>query len=390
MLGDDKEHDVMRPGGRSGSLPRGPRWTTALGVWALVFLGVWALARPQQPAPLHDPHAKPREVAPRVDLPVDERGTISVFKKASLSIAYITNVEYRRTIFSLNVFEIPQGTGSGFIWDDQGHIVTNYHVIAGADAIEVTLADQSSWPADFVGADADKDLAVIKIDAPDEVIKPITVGTSNDLQVGQKVLAIGNPFGLDNTLTTGVVSALGREIESVTGRAIRGVIQTDAAINPGNSGGPLLDSAGRLIGVNTQIASPSGASAGISFAVPVDTVNEIVPEIIRYGRFRRAGLGITAVEDWQTRRLGIRGILIANVSPDTGAHEAGLRGTTVNRRGMIHTLGDIIIKIGGRDVQTLNDLKDALEPHKPGTSVEVTYIRNSKPQTTSVKLQYIN
>lgn len=390
MLGSEPQYRVTGAYDSASRSPRGPRWGTALGVWALVFVAVWALARPQQPSPLRDPNAEPRTVAPRRDLPAEERSTIEVFKRATRSIVYINNVEYRRSVFSLNVFEIPAGSGSGFIWDRDGHIVTNYHVISAADKIEVTLVDQSTWPARVVGSDPDKDLAVVKIEAPRDVLVPIVVGTSNDLEVGQKVLAIGNPFGLDNTLTTGVVSALRREIESVTGRKIRDVIQTDAAINPGNSGGPLLDSEGRLIGVNTQIASPSGASAGIGFAVPVDIVNEIVPDLIRYGIVQRAVLGIDAVDDSQTRRLGIRrGVLINAVRENSGAAAAGLRGTYVDRRFVIRQLGDIIVKINDQEVNTLNDLKDVLEPNKEGDQVEVEYVRDGELQTAVVTLQSI-
>jgi S1-C subfamily serine protease len=231
-----------------------------------------------------DPNAVPRAVTPRGDLAEDEKTTIAIFRQASPSVVHITTLALRQDAFSLDLFQIPRGTGSGFVWDQDGHVVTNYHVIQGADAARVTLADQSSWTARLVGAYPDKDLAVLMIDAPKNRLRPIPVGTSHDLQVGQKVFAIGNPFGLDQSLTTGVISALGREIESVTRQTIKDMIQTDAAINPGNSGGPLLDSAGRLIGVNTAIFSPSGAYAGIGFAIPVDEVNRVVPKLIRHGK----------------------------------------------------------------------------------------------------------
>lgn len=236
--------------------------------------------------------AQPRAIAPRGELTADERNTVEIFALTSPSVVHITTARQALNLFTLNVLEIPQGTGSGFVWDEAGHVVTNFHVIQGADAARVTLADQSTWRAKLVGVYPDRDLAVLRIDAPPERLHPIPIGESKGLKVGQKVLAIGNPFGLDQSLTTGVVSALNREIESITGRTIRGVIQTDAAINPGNSGGPLLDSAGRLIGVNTAIYSPSGASAGIGFAIPVDEVNRIVPRLIREGRIRRPVLGI--------------------------------------------------------------------------------------------------
>ncbi len=234
----------------------------ALLVWRIAVRGAVTLER-----------AGPRPIAPRGELAADEKSTIALFRQASPSIVHITAVSVARDLFTLNLLQIPEGTGSGLVWDDTGNIVTNYHVIQNAGAAQVTLADQSTWKARLVGIAPDKDLAVLKIDAPKSRLRPIPIGTSKDLQVGQSAFAIGNPFGLDQTLTTGVVSALGREIESVTRRPIQGVIQTDAAVNPGNSGGPLLDSAGRLIGVNTAIYSPSGASVGIGFAIPVDTVN---------------------------------------------------------------------------------------------------------------------
>jgi S1-C subfamily serine protease len=243
-------------------------------------------------ASLFDPRAAPRAVNPRGELLSDEKSTITLFRQASPSVVNITAIGVERDLFTLNLYQIPQGTGSGFVWDTNGDIITNFHVIQQADAAQVTLADQSNWKARIVGVAPDKDIAVLRIDAPANRLRPIPIGTSKDLQVGQSVFAIGNPFGLDQTLTTGVISALNREIESVTRRPIQGVIQSDAAINPGNSGGPLLDSAGRLIGVNTAIYSPSGTSAGIGFAIPVDIVNRIVPELIRSGKVTRPGLGI--------------------------------------------------------------------------------------------------
>ncbi|MGB2986478.1 MAG: trypsin-like peptidase domain-containing protein [Phycisphaerae bacterium] len=395
MLDQDREHS--KPVTQLGHLSeypvarrRGLSWLTMLGIWTVVFLLVWTLVRPEQPSALHNPNAEPRSVTPRGDLVPDEQATIEIFREASPSVVYITSSELGRDFFGFNVFEIPRGAGSGFIFDRDGHIVTNFHVIQGGTRWTVTLADESQWEARLVGFEADKDIAVLKIDAPPERLKPITVGASNDLRVGQKVLAIGNPFGFDQTLTVGVVSALGREIESVTGRKIRGVIQTDAAINPGSSGGPLLDSAGRLIGVNTQIASPSGANAGIGFAVPVDIVNEIVPDLIRYGRVLRPGLGVVLFQDWQTRRLGIRGLLIDAVREKSGAAQAGLRGTIVDGKGYIRQLGDIIVKINNQPVRTVNELKDALEPYKVGDEVQVTFVRDDEARVVTVKLEYIN
>ena len=384
---------LNQTGGRSAlgvrRASRGPRWGTMAGVWALVFVFAWMAFRPGQPSPLHDPDAPLPPAVPRPKLADGEQATIDVFRQTSPSVVYITSSQLGRDFLGFNVFEVPRGTGSGFIFSEAGYIVTNFHVIQEGSRWKVTLADQSQWDAKLVGQEPDRDIAVLKIDAPVELLKPITLGTSDDLQVGQRVLAIGNPFGFDQTLTVGVVSALGREINSVTGRKIRGVIQTDAAINPGNSGGPLLDSAGRLIGMNTQIASPSGASAGIGFAVPVDIVNEIVPDLIKFGRVVRAGLGVVLFDDWQTNRLGLRGCLIDGVQPGGGAEDVGLRGTTIDERGYIRRLGDIIVKIDDQEVWTLNALKDALEPHDAGDAVKVTYVRDKEVAVATVVLKTV-
>jgi S1-C subfamily serine protease len=259
-----------------------------LAVGAVLVWRFW----PRTPGDGLDPNAAPRPITPRGDLAEFEKTTVDIFRQASPSVVHITNLTVRPDRYHLNLFEVPKGTGTGFIWDEDGHVVTNYHVIQGGNGARVTLADQSSYKARVVGAYPDKDLAVLVIGASRDRLRPILVGSSRDLKVGQMALATGNPFGLDRTLTTGIVSALGREIESVTRRAIKGVIQTDAAINPGNSGGPLLDSAGRLIGVNTAIYSPSGAYAGIGFAIPVDEVNRVVPQLIRHGKVTRPALGV--------------------------------------------------------------------------------------------------
>jgi len=260
----ESNHDYQHPTVKL----RSRAWLTGL-LLILVLLLLFKEARTWFPD-LYYKGAEPRAVTARGDLAEDEKGTISLFKAVSPSVVYITTMAVRQEFFSLRALEVPQGAGSGFVWNDNGYIVTNYHVIAEAQGARVTLADRSTWSAQLVGAEPDKDIAVLKIDAPKHLLPPIPLGTSSDLQVGQKVFAIGNPFGFDQTLTTGVISGLGREIESATHRLIQGVIQTDAAINPGNSGGPLLDSAGRVIGINTAIVSPSGAYAGIGFAVPVD------------------------------------------------------------------------------------------------------------------------
>jgi len=285
--------------------------------------------------------------------------------------------------------EVPQGSGSGFVWNKQGHIVTNFHVIYGANSIKVTLGDRSEYKAAVIGVDPDHDLAVLQIQAPADVLWPVTVGTSQDLRVGQKVLAIGNPFGLDHTLTTGVVSALGRTIKSLSNRTIEGVIQTDAAINPGNSGGPLLDGSGRVIGVNTQIVSPSGAFAGIGFAVPVDTVNRIVPELIKHGKMIRPGLGVSLVPDAMVKRWGIKGLVIGKVWRGGAADRAGLKGARETVNGRVE-LGDVIVAIAGKSLATVDDLLDVMEDHRVGDQVTVEIVRENRREKVLLTLQAVN
>ncbi len=351
----------------------------------IVIAGLWWYTSNYRS--LHDPEAEPHPVTARGDLAEDEKNTIDLFESLSPSVVYITSIELRRSLFSLNIYEIPQGTGSGFIWDRKGRIVTNYHVIEDASRLEVTLGDQSVWKAAVVGVAPDKDLAVLQISAPADALKPIMVGESHNLKVGQKVFAIGNPFGLDQTMTTGIVSALGREIKSVTGRTIQDVIQTDAAINPGNSGGPLLDSAGRLIGVNTAIYSPSGASAGIGFAVPVDIVNRVVPEIIRFGKAMRPGLGVTIADERIARRLGIKGVLLVNILPDSAAEAAGLRGTRRVRGEIV--LGDIIETINGKRVSTYDGLRNAFDKYRVGDEVTLGIVRDERKMDIIVRLEQV-
>jgi len=321
-------------------------------------------------------------------LSAEELNTIAVFEKAAQSVVYITNTAVRRDLWSLNTFEVPQGSGSGFIWNRKGHIVTNFHVIYGADSIQVVLDDQSTHDARVIGVDPDHDLAVLQITGITEKLSPLDIGSSQDLRVGQRVLAIGNPFGLDHTLTTGVVSALGRSIRSVNDRTIEGVIQTDAAINPGNSGGPLLNSAGQLIGVNTQIVSPSGAFAGIGFAVPVDIIKRVVPQLIQFGKVIRPGLGISLIPDPIANRWGVKGVVIAKVQPGSMAAQAGLQGLEEATAGRIR-LGDVIISIDGEAVRTYDDLARILDRHNVGDRVTLGVRRNGKERTLSVKLQAI-
>ena len=337
-------------------------------------------------ASLNDPRAVPRAVTPRGELSQGEKSTIGLFRQASPSVVHITAITVQRDLFTLNVIQIPEGTGSGVVWDTNGNVITNFHVIQNADAAQVTLADQSNWKARVVGVAPDKDLAVLRIDAPATRLRPIPIGTSKDLQVGQGVFAIGNPFGLDQTLTTGVISALGHEIESVTRRPIQGMIQTDAAVNPGNSGGPLLDSAGRLIGVNAAIYSPSGASAGIGFAIPVDTVNRIVPELIRYGKITRPGIGVQAAEDQIAQQLGVKGVLVVDVVAGSAAAKAGIRPTKREASGRVR-LGDVIVAVDGVKVGSPNDLFLALEKYKIGDTVNFSLLRDGKTVQTRVTLE---
>lgn len=314
-----------------------------------------------------------------------ELATIKLFENAAPSVCFITTTNTRLDYFTRDVTEIQRGSGSGFVWDGKGHIVTNYHVIQGADKAQVTLSDGSAWPASLVGVAPEKDLAVLKIDVASNKLRPIPVGVSESLRVGQSVLAIGNPFGLDQTLTTGIVSALGREIQSVSGIPIRDVIQTDAAINPGNSGGPLLDSSGRLIGVNTAIYSPSGASAGIGFSIPVDVVRWVVPELIQYGKVKRPTLGVELARQQIAQRLGLEGALVLDVVKNSAAARAGIQPTSRDRYGSIR-LGDIIIGINGESVKSNNDLYLVLEKYNPGDMVRVKIMREERPVELELRL----
>jgi S1-C subfamily serine protease len=322
---------------------------------------------------------------PRPELAEEERATISLFERASPSVVYVTSLARQRDFFSMNVQEIPQGSGSGFLWDRQGHVVTNFHVIQGGSNWQVTLSDQSNWDAEVVGYAPEKDLAVLRIRAPQNRMIPLPLGNSDNLRVGQAVFAIGNPFGLDQTLTTGVVSALGREIQSVGGVPIRDVVQTDAAINPGNSGGPLLDSAGRLIGVNTAIYSPSGAYAGIGFAIPEHAVRWVVPDLIRYGRVNRPTLGVELGPESWNQQLGVEGAVISRVVEGSGADRAGLRGIQQGRGRRIE-LGDIIQSVNGKPVTSTGDLLLALEERKAGDVVRVGILRDGRKQEVQVRL----
>jgi len=321
-----------------------------------------------------------RPVTPRGDLAEDEKATIELFERTKDSVVYIATTQAVIDPWSRNIYNIPRGTGSGIVWDEVGHIVTNYHVIAGASEARVRLSDGRDYHAVLIGASPKHDLAVLRINVPIKRPQPVMVGTSHDLKVGQKTFAIGNPFGLDWTLTTGIVSALERSMKESSGAGIRNLIQTDAAINPGNSGGPLLDSAGRLIGVNTAIFSPSGAYAGIGFAIPVDTVNRIVPKLIAYGRYLEPSLGIETddrINRLAKARLGFSGVMILRTLPGTSAEKAGLRGITLYPDGSFDP-GDIILSIEGKPVESTKDIDALLENYEVGDTVTVEISRNGK------------
>lgn len=355
-----------------------------------ILLAATLAATISTPAIAQADNAALRTITPRGPLDSDEQATIDLFERVAPSVVYISvkQVRHRNMGFFIDR-DLVEGTGSGFLWDDQGHVITNYHVVAGASEAEVVLSDGSIWPAKGIGGADDQDIFILKIDAPQEKLRPIALGTSADLRVGQRVLAIGNPFGLDQTLTTGIISAIGRKITAVSGKELTGVIQTDAAINPGNSGGPLLDSVGRLIGVNTAIRSPSGASAGIGFAVPVDVVNEVVTEILSPAGPPRATLGIRRADSRLERAFGItRGVMVEAVDPGTGAFEAGLRGTRTiqDRRRLYQVPGDVIVAVGDKPVSNFLDLRRALRAFEPGDSVEMTIIRDGKEQKVPVRL----
>ncbi len=332
--------------------------------------------------------AEPRSVTARGELSLTEKTNIEIFQQSSPSVVYITTLEDTLNLWTRDITRIPRGTGSGFIWDRQGHIITNYHALQGASAVRIRLSDQRTFNATLIGASPEHDLAVLRIPVTTNMPKPLAIGTSHDLQVGQITYAIGNPFGLDQTLTTGVVSALNRSLRNHNGSSIEGLIQTDAAINPGNSGGPLLDSAGRLIGINTAIYSPSGAYAGIGFAVPVDTVNRIVPRIIKDGHYQRPKLGITINENLNkeiTKELGILGVAVIEIQPNSAAEKSGLSGLTIQNNTIIS--GDVIVGIDQHKIETTQMLLSTLEKYNIGDTVEVKLFRNNQVIEVSLTLE---
>ena len=367
----------------------------------LAFLVGWAIACKRSagaPAPaaasLAAPAVTPSAAAPPPAVPPlpsgartqDENNTIRVFQSAGPSALFVTQKRVVVDFWAGKALEVPAGSGSGFVWDKAGHIVTNYHVIRNARSLSVTLQDHSTHPATVRGAEPRKDIAVLKIEAPHAKLIPIAKPSGKHrVEVGQKAIAIGNPFGLDQTLTVGVVSALGRSVDGIGGVTIRDMIQTDAAINPGNSGGPLLDSAGRLMGMNTAIYSKSGASAGVGFAVPASTIMRVVSQIIRTGQAEQVGLGIRIDPEQRIeRRLGIRGVVVIAVSPTSPAAQAGLRGLLETRRGI--ALGDIIVGIGSERIADYDDLYNTLDRYRPGDQVEVKVLRDKQPATLKIKL----
>jgi S1-C subfamily serine protease len=324
---------------------------------------------------------EPRVVAARGDLASDEQATIELFERSKDAVVFITTTQRVLDPWSRNVFRMPRGTGSGFVWDSDGHVVTNNHVVQGAAEARVRLNDGRDYAATLVGASLAHDIAVLRIRVPERQPAPLPIGQSAELRVGQKVFAIGNPFGLDWSLTTGVVSALNRTLPSEDGSvAIQELIQTDAAINPGNSGGPLLDSAGRLIGINTAIFSPSGAYAGVGFAVPVDSVNRVVPQLIAKGSYARPVLGIQvdqALNEILQKRLGVKGVAVMAVEPGSPAERAGLRPARIGRSGGI-VPGDMILAVDGKAVDTAGALVTRLDEKKVGETVTLTLLREGK------------
>ncbi len=316
----------------------------------------------------------------------DGQNTIDVFARVAPSTVFVTQKRIVVDYFRRRALEVEAGSGSGFIWDEEGHVVTNWHVVKDARKLTVTLLDNETYPANLVGAEPRRDVAVLKLEVPGAKLTPVVLPPERTrLVVGQKAIAIGNPFGLDHTLTTGVISALGREVQGAGGVSIRGMIQTDAAINPGNSGGPLLDSQGRLIGMNTMIFSRSGAWAGIGFAVPVDIVRRLVPQLIQFGRVREVGLGVVIdPQGWVEGRFGIRGVAVISVPEGTPAAKVGLRGLERTSRG--YRLGDVITSVAGQKVEDYDDLYNALDARQPGERVKVHVVRDGRGRDVQLEL----
>jgi S1-C subfamily serine protease len=357
--------------------------------WGLVLLLVLWQFLPWIERYLVGMTAEPRSVTARGDLAGDEIATIELFERASPTVVFISTRQRVMNVWTRNVLSVPRGNGSGLVWDDLGHVVTNNHVVEGASEATVRLNDGRSYRAVLIGSSPSHDLAVLRINVPFDRPPAVPIGTSGDLRVGQKVFAIGNPFGLDYTLTSGLISALDRSLEDEDGTTIEHLIQTDAAINPGNSGGPLLDSAGRLIGINTAIYSPSGAYAGIGFAVPVDTVNRVVPQLIAKGRYIRPSLGVSIDADVNrviTERLGVTGVVVLQVQPGSAAEAAGLRSTRVDADGDVIP-GDVILAVAGIAVESISGLLSALEKQRIGDQITLRIWRDGREIEVPVVLQ---
>lgn len=385
-MGGSRLRDTIDGGKRLTRFSR-PQMVARLGalVVAALMAGIVAVVAARSP----EKDALPRPVEPRGDLNAEEKATIGLFERARDSVVFITTREQVRDFWSRNVFSVPRGSGSGFIWDESGNVVTNYHVIAGASEATVKLANGADYRASLVGTSPMHDIAVLKIGTGYRHPPPVPLGSSHDLKVGQRVFAIGNPFGLDWTLTSGIISALNRSLPDDRGSSVDHLIQTDAAINPGNSGGPLLDSAGRLIGINTAIYSPSGANAGIGFAVPVDTVNRVVPQLIRHGKYIRPGMGIEIDEDLNRRltaALDVAGVVVLQAPQGSAAASAGLKGVTVTRNGSI-VPGDIITAVEGKPIDSVGRLAARMDDFKVGDTIRITVRRDGKSRQVAVTLQ---
>jgi 2-alkenal reductase len=346
--------------------------------WALVLVTVWLGDR------LFRSYVyvvdEPKIVTPEGKLSDWEKSNIELFRAASGSVAYITTEQVRFNPF--RGATVAQGAGSGFIWDKAGHVVTNFHVIEGANTVYVQLHAGDPMRAGVIGGAAEYDVAVVRLQNPPRDLQPLPIGTSKSLSVGQATFAIGNPFGLSRTLTTGIVSAVERHLPTAQGREIRGVIQTDAAINPGNSGGPLLDSSGRLIGVNTAIISESGSSTGIGFAIPVDLINRVVPQIIKHGRAPQPGIGIAPADESVAAQLGVRGIVVVGVRRGSPADQAGIHPFDPRSA----AVGDIIVAADGQRTQTAADLAAVLEDTGVGNEVTLRIIRGDAEREVKVRV----
>ncbi|GHF01052.1 S1C family serine protease [Thalassotalea profundi] len=357
-------------------------------LWLFVTIYLINLLLPVFEKYLIPQNAVPRVVSARGELADTEKTTIDIFNKTSPSVVYISTSKTLRSFWSRDVRKVPRGTGSGIIWDEFGHIVTNYHVIKGASEANIRLNDGRTYPTRLVGISPNHDLAVLKIDVRLDLPPAVPIGLSEDLQVGQSVLAIGNPFGLDYTLTSGIVSALNRSLSADSDLIINNLIQTDAAINPGNSGGPLLDSAGRLIGINTAIYSPSGTYAGIGFAVPVDTVNRVIPQLISTGRYTRPSMGISIDNDINrqlNRQLGIQGVVILEIAANSPAFKANLQSAQVTKFGI--TLGDVIQSINGKKVSSVKSFLSELDNFEIGETIPIGLLRDDKKIQIQITLE---